>query len=77
METYKIKLLENFGLISKIMPYYGPTHKSFLLLSALWVKSRKKLNEYFNEFKKIMLKYWAEIKFTSHTYSTFPPWDLF
>ena len=35
MEKNRIPILEDFALISNIIPYYGPTHKGFLLLSRL------------------------------------------
>ena len=74
----KILLLENFGLISVTMPYYGHTHKGFLLLSKLWVKTRMKLDEFYVEFRRHMIPYWWEIELNDHKYSRpFPPWDLF
>ena len=78
MEVNTISLLENFGLISITMPYYGTTHQSFLLLSSFWTKSRMKLDDYYSEFRSIMRKYSAEIYITNReVLSTFPPFDLF
>ena len=78
MEINKILLLENFGLISITMPYYGATHQSFLLLSSFSVNSRKKLDDYFCEFRRIMRKYWAEIYISKNKIiKGFPPLDLF
>ena len=60
MEKAKINLFNNFGIISVIMPYFGNTHKWFLLLSSLWCASRRKLDEYYEEFRKIMIRYSLE-----------------
>ena len=51
MESIKITILQNFALISKIMPYFGYTHKWFILLSRLSSNTRDKLYEFYNEFK--------------------------
>ena len=74
----RISWLESFWLISIIMPYYGHTHEAFLVLSKLWVNSRKKLDEYYPEFRMYMAKYCFEIHFYGIKYAEeFPPWDLF
>ena len=57
MDSSNINIFESFSLTSILMPYFAPTHKSFLLLSTLCKKSRYKLNEYYEEFRKIMLIY--------------------
>ena len=57
MESWRIPILENFGLISKIMPYYNNTHNSFQVLSSLSSRSRKKLDEYYTEFIYFMKNY--------------------
>ena len=54
MDSNRLDVLESFSLISKIMPYFGSTHKSFLVLSRLNSKTRKKLDEYFIEFTRLM-----------------------
>ena len=65
MQRSKIPLLQRFDVISNIVPYYAHTHLSFLLLSSLWVKSRHKLDEYYEEFVRYMIKYWLWIKINS------------
>ena len=78
MEDSKVSILENFSLIFKIMPYYGPTHKVFLLLSWLCVKSRQKLNEFYWEFRKFMAKYSFELDIDEDVfYQLDLPSDLF
>ena len=57
----KIGLLENFALISKIMPYYTNTHNAFLMLSKLWIKTRLKLDEYYHEFWRLMIEFSIDI----------------
>ena len=54
MENKQIRILERFDVISITMPYYGSTHKSFLLLSALSPASRSKLDEFYQEFINII-----------------------
>ena len=54
MEQSKISIFERFDATSHIIPYYAHTHKAFLLLSSLCSKSRKKLDEYYNEFIDLM-----------------------
>ena len=69
MEGRRIMLLGNFALISIVMPYYEPTHRSFILLSSLWKKSRDKLDEFYDEFINLMKNYWYLISvdlFTNH-----------
>ena len=78
MENIKIPVLENFALISKILPFYGYTHKSFLLLSVLWVKTREKLDEYYDEFRKFMMRYRITIVINQKNMSRLQlPSDLF
>ena len=47
MESLSIDLLEKFGTSLAIVPYFGPAHQSFLLLSKLNRKSRKMLDDNF------------------------------
>ena len=71
-------ILGSFSLASVIMPYYGPTHQSFLVLSTLSSKSRKKLDDYYPEFRRLMAKFWAEIQISSlPDGKQFPPFDMF
>ena len=62
MEEKKLSLLK-FDIIIKIMPYYGQTHKAFLLLSRLCIRSRQELDKNYNEFIINMNKYWQWIEF--------------
>ena len=57
MEGSRISILENFPLVSHVMPYYGFTHRMFLLLSALSKGSRQMLIENYKVFRRIMLNY--------------------
>ena len=80
MEENRIAIFENFALTSVIMPYYGPTHKMFLMLSSFWVGSRKKLDEYYKEFIEIMKVYClvVEINFDIRWYAClYVPTHLF
>ena len=67
----KIRVLNNFALISKIIPYYGSTHRSFLLLSMLSSKTRCKLDEYFIEFTKLMFEYSTQIEIRDGAFSRY------
>ena len=72
-------MLSRFDAISHIMPYYGQTHRAFLLLSSLCSETRDKLDEFYDEFVNHMKENWRYIE----TYSTkqetlkFLPNDLF
>ena len=57
MESSYISILESFPLISVIMPFYGSTDEMFLVLSSLWVRTRRILIEYYPEFRRFMLDY--------------------
>ena len=58
MDLIKEHIFQRFDIISIIMPYYAPTHKAFLLLSTLWTESRRKVDEFYEEFVKYMRRYW-------------------
>ena len=79
MERSKIPMLSRFDLISHIMPYYGQTHRAFLLLSGLCLETREKLDEFYDEFVTRMKEYWAyfDITSTSRLTQLFLPNDLF
>ena len=62
MERFKIPMLSRLDTISHIMPYYSHTHKAFLLLSSLSLASRRKLDEFYDEFVNHMKEYWLFIK---------------
>ena len=61
METSDKNVFDSFGITSVVMPYYGHSHVSFLLLSTLCRTSRRKLDEYYEEFRKHMLRYSKEL----------------
>ena len=72
-------MLDRFDAISHIMPYYANTHKTFLLLSSLWLKTRNKLDEYYDEIIELMKDNWTCIHIQSdkNLKSFFIPCDLF
>ena len=79
MERSKIPMLSRFDTISHIMPYYGQTHRAFLLLSSLCLETRHKLDEFYDEFVTLMKENWAYIdtSLTDQLTSLFLPNDLF
>ena len=78
MEISHIHILESFPLVSIVMPYYGATHKMFLLLSEFSKQTRLILIDYYNEFRRYMFDYnqkrWITIKDLSKLCI---PWDFF
>ena len=70
-------MLQRFDTISHAMPYYGRTHKAFLLLSSLCSASRCKLDEYYKEFVHWMSKNWINIVATLDINCLILPFDLF
>ena len=79
MERSKIPMLSRFDSISHIMPYYGETHRAFLLLSGLWKETREKLDEFYYEFVTCMKEYWIIIRINKWDIKKFLflPNDLF
>ena len=79
MERSKIPMLSRFDAISHIMPYYGQTHKAFLLLSSLCSETRSKLDEFYDEFVACMKEYWMffNINSSNKLNQLFLPNDLF
>ena len=79
MERLKIPMLSRFDAISHIMPYYGQTHKAFLLLSSLCSETRDKLDEFYDEFVNLMKEHWTCINAKSifQLAHLFLPNDLF
>ena len=72
-------MLSRFDAISHIMPYYGQTHKAFLLLAGLCSETRCKLDEFYDEFIAHMKENWTNIIAFSANQQThkFLPNDLF
>ena len=79
MEKSKIPMLSRFDTISHIMPYYGQTHRAFLLLSGLCSDTRSKLDEFYYEFVACMTKYWmyVDVNESNRWSYFFLPNDLF
>ena len=78
MENDRVNILDSFAIISKIMPYYGWTHKYFLVLSQLWSSTRSKLDEFYHEFRMIKEKSLFHLKISSlNIDKLFFPNDLF
>ena len=77
MEEIRIKIFENFALISHIMPFYSDAHRSFILLSTLWRKSRCKLDEFYNEFRTLIIRYSITLTLTQNYNWLLLPSDLF
>ena len=79
MERSKIPMLSRFDAISHIMPYYGQTHRAFLLLSSLCSETRSKLDEFYDEFVACMKENWMffNINSSNKLNQLFIPNDLF
>ena len=79
MERSKIPMLSRFDAISHIMPYYGQTHRAFLLLSGLCSETRSKLDEFYDEFVAWMKENWMLLNINSSNKlnELFLPNDLF
>ena len=78
MMSYHINLLGKFGTSSVIMPYYGETHKSFLLLSQLDRQSRDMLDGNFDAVLNWMM--WNLTCLNIDGYNKemlLMPWNLF
>ena len=73
----RIPILENIVLNSVIMPYYSYTHKAFLLLSSLCSRSRRKLDNFYEEFRSAMKNYCMNIYQNRNPKVLSLPWDLF
>ena len=73
----RIPILENIVLNSVIMPYYSYTHKAFLLLSSLYSRSRRKLDDFYEEFRSAMKNYCMNIYQSRNPKVLSLPWDLF
>ena len=79
MERSKIPMLSRFDAISHIMPYFGNTHRAFLLLSSLCSETREKLDEFYDEFVTCLKENWtfAEVNQPNQSSYLFLPNDLF
>ena len=72
-----IPILNRFDTISAIMPYYGYSHKSFLLLSSLCTTTRKKLDEFYEAFVYLMRQNLLFVEIKLDLNNLFLPIDLF
>ena len=78
METSKIVIFESISLQSKLMPYYGSSHKGFLLLSLLSKSIRGYLLEHYPQYRRFMLKYAKKIEYVKDEHLEMKlPLDLF
>ena len=78
MESYSIPILESLPIVSIMMPYYGFSHETFILLSAVWTNSRHNLINHYWEFRRYMLQYAKKMKYKIRDlYKMMLPLDLF
>ena len=78
MMSYHINLLGKFGTSSLIMPYYGETHKIFLLLSQLDRQSRDMLDGNFDAFLNWMIRNLTCLNIDAYNEEMLLiPWNLF
>ena len=75
----RISLLEKFGTCTVIMPYFGHTHRSFLLLSQLNKGSREMLNEFYEGILNWLIEttIWLRLNYDDQKKILFLPWNLF
>ena len=73
----KIRIFENFALASNILPFYAYSHQCYFLMARLCKGSRKKLDEYYDEFVVIMRPYWIYIRPDDNLKRYMVPSDLF
>ena len=66
MQTSKIHILEKFGVSSVVMPYFGYSHQSFLLLTRLSGRSRAMLVEFYQEMISWLYDWNMMISITDH-----------
>ena len=78
MEGNSIPIFENFAITTVVMPYYSKTDLAFLLLSRLSKRIRKKLDEFYEEFRYAMKKHSTILLLSDDTMRLlFLPCDLF
>ena len=78
MQSSQFRILEKFGVSSVIMPYFGYTHQSFLLLSRLSKGSRAMLDDFYQEIVNWLFEWNTVIYINDHnTEAMFLPSDLF
>ena len=78
MQSSQVRILEKFSASSVIMPYFGYTHQSFLLLSRLNKGSRAMLNDFYSEIINWLFKWNMVISIDDlNTKAMFLPSDLF
>ena len=78
MERKRFTILSNFALATKIMPFYESTDRIFLVLSMLSAATRRKLWEFYNEFRQFMKKYSHQVRINKNNINmVFLPSDLF
>ena len=78
MEVESIPILENLSIIYEVMPYYGYTHRIFLILSKLSKNTRSILKHNYKIFWRIMLDYSLKKKVSIEVLLKMSfPFDLF
>ena len=78
METTKIGVFGSISLLSKLMPFYGSSHKGFLFLTLLSKSVRDYLLEHYPEYRRFMLKHAKTISYMEDKHLEMKlPLDLF
>ena len=57
MESTNNPIFKRFSLTTVVVPYYGYTHESFVLLSSLSKNTREILNDNYEGFRKYMANF--------------------
>ena len=77
MEGTRISIFEKISLISLIMPFYSYSHNAFLVLASLWMRTRNKLDEFYEEFRNTMKNKWMSLTVEDNFRKLLLPNDLF
>ena len=78
MDATQVQILEKFGVSSVILPYFGYTHQSFLLLSRLSRRSRAMFDDFYREIVNWLFEWNMWVSTTDHnTKILYLPSDLF
>ena len=78
MQSSQFRILEKFGVSSVVMPYFGYTHQSFLLLSRLSKGSRTMLDDFYQEIVNWLFEWNILISINDQNIKEmFLPSDLF
>ena len=77
MLSSRIWLLEKFGTSLVVISYFGPAHKSFLLLSQFNKKSREMMDKKFEGIMNWIVRTSICLKIEVNIKRIFLPWNLF